>query len=120
MTPTTTKNNLRPPLIRRGQVLSRPAAVKPPTPTSAAPALKKEPPLEPDSYLFRKALQDRRMLRIRMLDGSTMQARLVAFGRYSFCVDVVYHSDAKCPQEQRGVVILKHAISMVSLAETEP
>jgi hypothetical protein len=60
------------------------------------------------------------MLRIRMLDGSTLQARLVAHGRYSIAVDILYNNAGRCPQEQRGVVLLKHAISMITLAEAEP
>jgi hypothetical protein len=51
------------------------------------------------------------MLSIRMLDGSTLQARLVAFVRYSVACDILYHNDEKCPQGQRGVVLLKHAIA---------
>jgi hypothetical protein len=119
MTPTI-ENNLRPPLIKPGPVLSRPAPVKPPAPTPAPKAEPKKEPTEPDSHLFRRAMQERRMLRIRMMDGSALQARLIAFGRYSFSVHVVYHNDERCPLEQRGVVLLKHAISMISLAEAEP
>jgi hypothetical protein len=117
MTPTI-KNNLRPPLIKPGQVLSRPVPVKALTPVPKAEP--KKEPVEPDSHLFRRALQDRRILAIRMLNGSTLQARLVAFGRYTVAVDIVYYNDEKCPQEQRGMVLMKHAIAMVSLSEAEP
>jgi hypothetical protein len=78
--------------------------VKPPAPApTPAPEPKKEP-TEPDAYLFRRAVSERRMLRICMMNGSTLQARLVGWGRWSVCVDIIYHNAEKCPEEQRGVV----------------
>jgi hypothetical protein len=120
MTPTI-KNNLRPPLIKPGQVLSRPAPVKAPTP--APKAEPKKEPVEPDRHLFRRVLQDLRMLAIRMLNGSTLQARLVAFGRYSIACDVIYHNDEKCPQEQgllRKAAIFTKAVFPVRPVQPAP
>jgi RNA chaperone Hfq len=82
--------------------------VPPPPPPSSLPP---ERP-EPDVLMFQKALREKRLLRLRLLNGFELVGRLIAWGRFSILLMDPDGGGERC--------VFKHAISSIKLGEKLP
>jgi hypothetical protein len=105
---------------KAGAPISTCAVDKPKTsPPAPKPSPQGEWP-EPDALMFKQAQKKRRLLELKLMDGSELVEELITWGRFSVVVDVTDGSALTDHFEGGRQLISKHAIARMRLGEGVP